>query len=373
MSGDIPGAAVPASTLDVLNPARAAAGNPEARKVDQYPAFDWLRFLLASIVLLDHSGVHFPGPLGGGLAVDVFLALSGWLIGGILLKTQRSDLPRFFYNRSTRIWAPYFACVALLYGLALAKQGLSLDWLKYLFYDTTFTHYTFTRFPQALTEMPLGGTGNHFWSISVEEQFYLGAPLLMILLPFGRKIWPWVVVAAVLMALPSRFAPIALGVLAAVIHQRQPLVTGTWPRHLALGLGACITVALMWRWDVMALHAIFAVLVVLALAMPGRRMRLAVFAGAISYPLYLNQWVGGFAVSLLLHHMADPGPGPTVLLTFLASLAVAIASWYVIDRQVMARRNDWYTPARGRTAMIVAYSLLIIGLIGGGTIRVMGG
>ncbi len=53
-----------------------------------------------------------------------------------------------------------------------------------------------------------------------------------------------------------------------------------------------------------------------------------------------------------------PGPGPTVLLTFLASLAVAIASWYVIDRQVMARPTTGTRPARGRTAMIVAYSLL---------------
>lgn len=372
MSIDIPGATIPASTLDVLNPAQAARTNPEMRKVAQYPAFDWLRFVLASIVLLDHSGVHFPGPLGGGLAVDVFLALSGWLIGGILLKTPRSDLPRFFYNRSTRIWAPYFACAALLYALALAKEGFSLDWLKYLFYDATFTHYTFTRFPQALTEMPLGGTGNHFWSISVEEQFYLAAPLLMILLPFGRKAWPWLVVAAVLMALPSRFAPIALGVLAAVVHQRRPLVTGRWPRHLTLAAGACIVLALMWRWDVMALHAIFAVLVVLALAMPGRRLAIAVFAGAISYPLYLNQWIGGFATNVLLHQVGDLGRGPVLALTFLASLAVAIASWFVIDRQVMARRDGWYTPARGRTAMIAAYSLLVIGLVGGGAIRMMG-
>ena len=373
MSSDIPGVTVPASTLDVLNPVSVGRTNPEMRKLAQYPAFDWLRFVLASIVLLDHSGVHFPGPLGGGLAVDVFLALSGWLIGGILLKTPRSDLPRFFYNRSTRIWAPYFACAALLYALALAKEGFSPDWLKYLFYDATFTHYTFTRFPQALTEMPLGGTGNHFWSISVEEQFYLAAPLLMILLPFGRKIWPWVVVAALLIALPSRFAPIALGVLAAVIHQRQPLVTGTWSCHLALGAGACLALAMMWRWNVIALHAIFAVLVVLALAMPGRRMRLAVFAGAISYPLYLNQWVGGFAANILLRHIADPGRGAALTLTFLISVAVAVASWFIIDRQVMKRRDAWYTPARGRAAMLAAYSLLVIGLVGGGTIRMMGG
>lgn len=56
--------------------------NPEAEKVQSYPWFDLLRFVLASIVVLGHAGFTFAPFLTGGLAVSVFFALSGWLIGG---------------------------------------------------------------------------------------------------------------------------------------------------------------------------------------------------------------------------------------------------------------------------------------------------
>lgn len=51
--------------------------NPEAEKLKIYPLFDWLRFILASVVVLYHVGVKFPRPLTGSLAVEVFFALSG--------------------------------------------------------------------------------------------------------------------------------------------------------------------------------------------------------------------------------------------------------------------------------------------------------
>lgn len=141
----------------VAPPVKVAA-NPEARKIASYPLFDGLRFVLASVVVLVHADVHFPAPIDGNLAVRVFLALSGWLIGGILLETQRSELPRFFYNRATRIWCPYFATMILLYATAALFRGIDLNWFKYLFYDATFTHYTWTVFPRASAEMPLQGT-----------------------------------------------------------------------------------------------------------------------------------------------------------------------------------------------------------------------
>ena len=146
---------------------RADPANPEAEKLQDFPLLDWLRFVLASTVLLTHEGIKY-GPVNGGLAVAVFLALSGWLIGGILFKSDRGDLPRFFYNRATRIWAPYLTAIILLYGAAAAREGIDGNWLKYLFYDVTFTHYNFAEFPRASLEMPLKGTGNAFWSLSVE-------------------------------------------------------------------------------------------------------------------------------------------------------------------------------------------------------------
>jgi peptidoglycan/LPS O-acetylase OafA/YrhL len=52
--------------------------------------FDWLRFALASIVAFAHTGIISWGN-GGNLAVKVFFGLSGWLIGGILIKTPASS------------------------------------------------------------------------------------------------------------------------------------------------------------------------------------------------------------------------------------------------------------------------------------------
>lgn len=107
------------------------------------------------------------------------------------MKTKRHELPRFFFNRSTRIWIRYALSIILLYGVALFREGAGFFWFKYLLFDLTFTHQIFTVFPAAANEMPLDGSGNQFWSISVEEQFYLVAPLLILVVRGGRSIWVW--------------------------------------------------------------------------------------------------------------------------------------------------------------------------------------
>jgi peptidoglycan/LPS O-acetylase OafA/YrhL len=158
----------------------------QSAKTGSFPLFDWLRFALASMVALSHEGLIAWGN-AGNFAVQVFFALSGWLIGGILLRTKLHDLPTFYYNRGTRIWIPYAFAVAAIYLLSAARDPLTTDYFKFLFYDSTFTHNWFIpKIPDVIDKMPLRGTGSHFWSISVEEQFYLAAPLLIVLLPFGR-------------------------------------------------------------------------------------------------------------------------------------------------------------------------------------------
>ena len=59
-----------------------------------YPYFDYVRLAAASVVMFGHDNlIDWPG--SGKIAVDVFFALSGWLIGGILINTKREGLPRF--------------------------------------------------------------------------------------------------------------------------------------------------------------------------------------------------------------------------------------------------------------------------------------
>jgi len=144
-----------------------------------YPAFDYLRFVLAMTVVFSHSGlIAWDG--AGGFAVQVFFALSGWLIGGILLRSKPTDLPQFYFNRAARIWIPYYIGIFLLMAASLLKDQVTQKWIEIFSYDLTFVYNLFG--PPQLAEfkdaMPLQGTGNHFWSICAEEQFYLVAPLI---------------------------------------------------------------------------------------------------------------------------------------------------------------------------------------------------
>jgi peptidoglycan/LPS O-acetylase OafA/YrhL len=98
-------------------------------------------------------------------------------------------------------------------------------WLEIFFYNFTFSYNFFG--PPQLAEfrnaMPLQATGNHFWSICAEEQFYLFAPFL-ITIParIGRTIWFWCLICAAALASPywGYFASISFGVLASVIRLR---------------------------------------------------------------------------------------------------------------------------------------------------------
>lgn len=348
-------------------PASPLASNPEAAKLSGYPAFDWLRFVLASVVVLDHGGFRFLPFMTGSLAVKVFFALSGWLIGGILLRTTRAELPRFFFNRTTRIWIPYALAIVLLYGVAVAKEGIDVFWFKYLLLDVTFTHQLYTVFPAAHAELPLGGSGHQFWSIAVEEQFYLLAPLVMLWLPGGRSLRVWLPIALVALLLGSHAASISLGVLLAVLHRDHGIGDRAGVRRMA-AIVAVGCAALLWRFGTNPVVApIFAAATVLALALPGGRQPIALLLGGLSYPLYLNHWTAAFVVHFAQRH----GLGKAAWLPafYLCAVLIALGLYWAVDRPVQQRRNGWYSAALGRRMGVVAYTLVACGIVLGGAMH----
>ena len=349
--------------LTVMLTIKPVSGNPKT--VANYPLFDWLRFALASVVVFGHAGFHAHALVNGSLAVDVFFALSGFLIGGILLSSGKGDLPRFFFNRSTRIWIPYVFAVFILYATALIKEGISVFWLEYLFYDLTFTHQIFTNFPQALSEMPLGGSGNQFWSISVEEQFYLVAPILILFVPQGQKLWLWICLAALLILGDRHFAPISLGVCAAIC-QRNHQITGriVIRRAALLSAAACLGI-ILWTGSVFVWNDIFAISLVIGLARPGKRSIAGEWAGGMSYPLYLNHWVGVFALNAVSKRLFEVDHGVIIVLQYIVNVVGALALYFLIDRNIQNHRARWFTPQRGKVLCATAYALVGIGTIGG--------
>lgn len=335
-----------------------------------YPAFDYLRIILATAVAANHAGL-LTWEQSGNLPVQIFFALSGWLIGGILMRSKPDDLPRFYFNRSARIWIPYFVAIALMVAVSLFKDTLTAKWWEFVIYKFAFVYDFFgpPQLAQYREAMPLQGSTNHFWSICAEEQFYLLSPIVILLLPIGRSVWFWLAVFAATAASPfwNLFASIALGVTAVVLrekigdwHQSRPVAA------LLLAFAAAIFAAVYFEVVPYRIGApLLSISLVLALAQPGSHSKIAEFLGGISYPMYLNHWLGMFLSNALFGRLGLRGTIVSEAAGVVLAIAIAAALYVAIDRNVRANRERFYTPRLGAVAAMTGYALVISGMIYG--------
>ena len=219
--------------------------------------------------------------------------------------------------------------------------------------------------------MPLDGSGNQFWSISVEEQFYLMAPLLILFVKQGKSLWIWLLIAIVLGAFESHFAAIALGVCAAIVESRTAFSASSVIRWTAVAVAVSSASVIIWTKSSF-FGPIFAVAIVISMAKPGRRARLAQTAGGLSYPLYLNHWIGVFAVNFVSKRWFPLDFQTFVLAQYVLNIAVALALYLAVDRQVQLRRGIWYSDELGKRLALTSYALVGTGLILGSAILLAG-
>jgi peptidoglycan/LPS O-acetylase OafA/YrhL len=282
-------------------------------------------------------------------------------------------MPRFYFQRATRIWIPYAAALALALPLSLWRDRLTPKYFELLFYKATFV-YNFFGTPQLASHidaMPLHGALNHLWSICVEEQFYLFAPLLLVMWSarFGRSLLVWCGVT-LLIALAHSKPAIPLGVCAALVHHR----CGPVHRNRWVILGVVLVAAVSayglatdaLSYDTAA--APLAMAIVLLFAIKGPKQRIASYLGAISYPLYLNHWLGLFCAHAIAKRIGV-GHGAALALDIVFGLAVAAVMYELVDRKVLQRRAGWFTVAIGRRVTIVAYAMVVIGCTGAAIIQ----
>ena len=143
----------------------------QAVRGDYCASLDGVRALAFLAVFLFHanSGRFAAGALG----VPVFFVLSGFLITRILLRNEgsslASDLRTFYIRRGLRILPLYYLVVVLLHVLGRLEQ----PWLTYLHV------YNLGIYAQG----QFIGCYGHFWTLAVEEQFYLIFPLILLATP----------------------------------------------------------------------------------------------------------------------------------------------------------------------------------------------
>ncbi len=233
---------------------------------------------LRAMAVLSVTWFHFApeswqlGVRWGKLGVWLFFVLSGFLITGILLRTRvwveessqglGYSVRQFFARRFLRIFPLYYAVIAL--GLWLGFRGVRETVLWQLTYTVNF-----------LIGMRGWHQPGHFWSLGVEEQFYLFWPWFVFLAP--RTVLKRILVGAMVLApclrlalawaaaaglvneyaatylTPCCFDGLGAGALLALVaddpnlgRDRADRLTRTW--LVAGALGLCVVQAAIWRW-----------------------------------------------------------------------------------------------------------------------------
>ncbi|WP_323038248.1 acyltransferase [Gemmobacter sp.] len=141
---------------------------------------DGLRAVAVLMVFFAHAGVFLPG---GGVGVDVFFSISGYIITKILLDEMRStgtiSFGKFYKRQIRRLWPALFGLLLIffIYGVvaSLADGNLRAGILL----SVAASAASFMNYARAF-ELGSGGLLGHTWSLAVEEQFYLIWPLLLL-------------------------------------------------------------------------------------------------------------------------------------------------------------------------------------------------
>jgi peptidoglycan/LPS O-acetylase OafA/YrhL len=392
----------------------AAASAVAARRI---PELDGLRGVAIGMVVIYHAFLFHVVPQHGSLlayaltpvrigwsGVDLFFVLSGFLIGGILLDAR--DAPNYFstfyIRRFFRIVPVYYATLAILFALSLVARshpGTPADWGM----DGILTLYVFPLFVHNIWMAVCNTMGPGmlpvFWSLGVEEQFYLTLPLLVrfctrrrlatlaieaiLLAPILRLLlysfWPnhplaWFVL------MPCRADSLCFGVLAAIAlrnvawkawltsHRRLlrallvffaaglPFVTQT--DMLANGL---FMVSLMLSW----LAAFYVLVLVYAMTFSNSLLARCLrwpwlrWLGTIAYGMYLlHIMVLSIVVDFLgaaLHLHSPVAQLAAASLAIAITLALSSISWLYFEKPLVARGHRLvYQPPPGSRSAVAA-------------------
>jgi peptidoglycan/LPS O-acetylase OafA/YrhL len=378
----------------------------DGARLPHLPGLDGLRGLAVLAVVLFHADLGVM--VGGFLGVSTFFTLSGFLIGSLLLlETADGDSVdlRAFWGRRFRRLLPASLILLLLVATLFAwfvatpeqVDGLRGGVLSSL---AQVANWHFILSGSSYGDLFAAPSPLlHFWSLAIEEQFYLLFPLAMLGLWRAAK-GRHVVIGAVLAVLAlasalepllftmsrdriyfgtdTRAAELLLGALLAVVFTndglRKRLVARGPVRTGALVLGAAaLGLQIYWWWGLeqstgflykggFALYALLTCAVLLAATVPAGPLRGAlstpplVYLGLRSYGIYLFHWPIFLAVRQTWPTLSV---GLRAIIGITASLLVAELSFRLIERPIRERR--W--PSANRFPRFAALGIVTVAVI----------
>ncbi len=332
------------------------------------PHLDGLRAVSVAAVAWSHwlPAWQFGLPFGAG--VHLFFVLSGFLITRILLGLRAApDRPsavgRFYLRRALRLFPAFYVVLAAAWAADVPLAATTWPW-----------HAAYLSNAYIAWQGVWQGHFSHFWSLAVEEQFYLLWPWAVVWLPARRL--PWLFAATVLLGPATRLAADARGLgepfwalvpggsadslgvgafIAWMAWAQRPgdAVPRVWPRAGAIGIAVWLALAIpewlgatlpsgitVWRQVAQAL--VFAWIVWRGVeGWPGVVGRVlghpaVVAVGRISYGIYL---VHPFAPIVLDAALRAAGLPPSMefglplraMLSWGLSIALATLLWHVVE------------------------------------------
>ncbi len=171
---------------------RGGRGRDRSRRPIVRPDVQGLRAVAILLVVLFHAAI--PGFTGGYVGVDVFFVISGFVITGVLLRervaTQRTSILTFYGRRARRI-IPAASLVIIVTVIAafhylgpLTGHATAVDGRWAAIFLANF-HFAAEQTNYLASQQPPSALQN-FWSLAVEEQFYIVYPTLFLIVAH----WP---------------------------------------------------------------------------------------------------------------------------------------------------------------------------------------
>jgi len=349
---------------------------------------DGLRTIAVSMVLYHHF-FAVDGSVLGHLGVRLFFVLSGLLITRLLLDARSSvgyqpgvAFKAFYIRRALRIFPPYFAMLGFIWFVNLEGARGSLKW--HALYLSNYWYALRNEWTPWLL--------CHTWSLSIEEQFYIAWPLIILLAP--RRLIAPICVAVIAFSLAYRFYwpltgtpalardllppasvdALVAGSLLAVYRRRTEL----WSPWIALSVAPLtvasvialwlksvpMTPALDWlTWIGAEVFPLIPLVVLVGCCSSGLRGPFGRFlerpsmtaVGRMSYGVYLFHPI---VLSLVVKtqtwipiNVSEQGPGRFVIATT-ATLMLASISWLAFERPLnqLKRYFPYVSPARAHAS-----------------------